>query len=309
MSEPERVRNLLTLTLEHVRTGGPGHASHATSLSRLFGAVATGMGIYELQPGNASWPYHFEVTEEEWLIVIEGELTLRTPEGESVLRAGDVACFPAGAAAGMRCVTTRTRRALCDAFDRVRATAARLYLPRQREDPRRRPGLRPPRLDRRAGRLLGGRAVSVVNLFEVELKKDEDDAPGYDVRYVRVGPVVAGDQLGLSVYELVPGQSICPYHFENAEEEWLIVLVGRPTLRTPEGERGSSPWDCAFFPTGEAGAHKVTNRTDETVRVCIWSNRIAVATSVYPDSEKVGAWPPGQLFRLADAVDYFSGEA
>jgi uncharacterized cupin superfamily protein len=58
------------------------------------------MGIYELEPGNASWPYHFEVTEEEWLIVIEGELTLRTPGGESVLRAGDVACFPAGAAGG-----------------------------------------------------------------------------------------------------------------------------------------------------------------------------------------------------------------
>ncbi len=53
----------------------------------------------------------------------------------------------------------------------------------------------------------------------------------------------------------------------------------------------------------------MTNRTDETVRVCMWSNRIAVATSVYPDSEKVGAWPPGKLFRLADAVDYFTGEA
>ena len=42
----------------------------------------------------------------------------------------------------------------------------------------------------------------------------------------RVGPLVGGEQLGLSVYELPPGQSICPYHYENAEEEWLIVLVG-----------------------------------------------------------------------------------
>ena len=67
---------------------------------------------------------------------------------------------------------------------------------------------------------------------------------------------------------------------------------------------------CAGWEAGDvAGAHKVTNRTDETARVCLWSNRIAVATSVYPDSEKVGAWPPGKLFRLADAVDYFSGEA
>src|ERR1700749_3628088 len=76
----------------------PGHDFAGTPLGRLFGAVATGMGVYELAPGNALWPYHFEVAEEEWLIVIEGELTLRTPDGEAVLRAGDVACFPAGAA-------------------------------------------------------------------------------------------------------------------------------------------------------------------------------------------------------------------
>jgi uncharacterized cupin superfamily protein len=68
-----------------------------TSLTEDFGAVATGLGLYEIEPGNASWPYHFETTEEEWLLVIEGELTLRTPEGESVLHAGDVVCFPAGA--------------------------------------------------------------------------------------------------------------------------------------------------------------------------------------------------------------------
>jgi len=150
--------------------------------------------------------------------------------------------------------------------------------------------------------------VSTVNLFDVELQKDEDDAPGYAVSYARVGSLIGGEQLGLSIYEFGPGQSICPYHYENAEEEWLIVLVGRPTLRTPAGERELSPWDCAFFPSGEDGAHKVTNRTDETVRVCIWSNRSATGTTVYPDSDKVGAWPPGKLFRLGDAVDYFVGE-
>jgi uncharacterized cupin superfamily protein len=148
-----------------------------------------------------------------------------------------------------------------------------------------------------------------VNLFEVELQKDEDDAPGYVLDYTRVGPLIGGEQLGLSVYELAPGQSICPYHYEYAEEEWLIVLVGRPTLRTPEGERELGAWDCAFFPTGEPGAHKVTNRTDEPVRVCMLSNRMAVGISVYPDSEKIGASPPYKLFRLEDEVDYFAGEA
>jgi len=148
-----------------------------------------------------------------------------------------------------------------------------------------------------------------VNLFELEVARDEGDPPGYDTGYVRVGPLVGALALGLSVYELPPGQSICPYHYENAEEEWLIVLVGRPTLRTPDGEQQLGPWDVAFFATGEEGAHKVTNRGGEIARVAIWSNRVDPSTSIYPDSNKVGAWPPGKLFRLSDAVDYWDGEA
>jgi uncharacterized cupin superfamily protein len=147
-----------------------------------------------------------------------------------------------------------------------------------------------------------------VNLFDVELQLDEDDAPGYGVSYLRVGPLLGAEQLGLSVYELPPGQSICPYHYEVGFEEWLVVLSGRPTLRTPEGERELRPWDCAFFPDGEAGAHKVTNRTDETLRVAMLSNTGDPGVAVYPDSDKVGVWPPGKLFRLGDAVDYWDGE-
>jgi uncharacterized cupin superfamily protein len=150
--------------------------------------------------------------------------------------------------------------------------------------------------------------VSELNLFEVEVAKDEDDAPGYELSYARVGPLVGGSKLGLSVYELPPGQSICPYHYETGEEEWLIVLVGAPTLRVPDGELALRPWDTVFFAAGEEGAHKVTNNTDDTVRVAMWSNRVNPNTSVYPDSNKVGAWPPGKLFRLADAVEYFDGE-
>lgn len=98
MSSTARVENLLAAALAEASDSPPGHRIAGTSLTERFGAVATGMSVYEIEPGNAAWPYHFEAVEEEWLIVIEGELTLRTPEGESVLRSGDVACFPAGAA-------------------------------------------------------------------------------------------------------------------------------------------------------------------------------------------------------------------
>jgi uncharacterized cupin superfamily protein len=93
----ERVVNLLELALSTDPSFPEGHRLSGESLTGRFGATETGMGVYELAPGEASWPYHFELAQEEWLIVISGELTLRTPEGERVLDAGDVACFPAGA--------------------------------------------------------------------------------------------------------------------------------------------------------------------------------------------------------------------
>ncbi len=150
--------------------------------------------------------------------------------------------------------------------------------------------------------------MSDVNLFDVELTEDDDDPAGYHVLYKRIGPLIGAEQLGLSVYELPPGQSICPYHYEVGFEEWLIVLTGRPVLRTPEGEQELQPWDVAFFPDGEAGAHKVTNRTDERVRVAMLSNKGEPAVAVYPDSDKIGVWPQNILFRLGDAVDYWDGE-
>lgn len=147
-----------------------------------------------------------------------------------------------------------------------------------------------------------------VNLFDVEVGRDEGDPPGYDTGYARLRPLVGGELLGLTVYELPPGQSICPYHYELANEEWLIVLTGRPTLRTPEGEAELEPWDTVFFPRGETGAHKVVNRSSETLRVGIWSTTIEPSAAIYPDSNKLGVWPPGKLFRLADAVEYWDGE-
>lgn len=72
------------------------------SLSRDVESTLTGMSVYEVPAGARHWPYHFEVIDEEWLVVIAGEVVLRTEEGEQVLRAGDVACFPAGSAHGVR---------------------------------------------------------------------------------------------------------------------------------------------------------------------------------------------------------------
>ena len=64
----------------------------------------------------------------------------------------------------------------------------------------------------------------------------------------RFGPSIGAEQLGGSVYDLDPGESVCPYHYEHPEEEWLLVLAGRPTLRDPDGEHELAEGDLVCFP-------------------------------------------------------------
>ena len=147
------------------------------------------------------------------------------------------------------------------------------------------------------------------NVFEVETEGDESDPEGYRARAVRVGPLIGASALGATVYDLDPGESVCPYHYEYGNEEWLIVLAGRPTLRDEDDDEYElKKWDVAVFPEGPGGAHKVTNRTDEPVRIAILSTKNEPAIAVYPDSDKIGVWPEGKLFRRGDAVDYWDGE-
>ncbi len=148
----------------------------------------------------------------------------------------------------------------------------------------------------------------LVNLYDVVAESDPDDPPGYRARMARFGPTIGAEQLGGSVYELEPGESVCPYHYEHPEEEWLLVLEGRPTLRDPDGEHELEPGDLVCFLEGPEGAHKVTNRFDAPVRILMLSTKATTSVAVYPDSGKVGVWPPGKLFRLGDAVDYWVGE-
>jgi uncharacterized cupin superfamily protein len=129
----------------------------------------------------------------------------------------------------------------------------------------------------------------------------------------RVGTLVGAKETGTSVYELPPGQALCPYHYEYGEEEWLLVLSGRPTLRTSEGTEELAPFDVAFFPKGPEGAHQVRNDSDETVRVLLWSQVIVPSATAYPDSDKVGIWTGIREENLmaprSANVDYYRGES
>jgi uncharacterized cupin superfamily protein len=146
------------------------------------------------------------------------------------------------------------------------------------------------------------------NLFEIATHDRAERPAGYRSATVQVGPLIAGMALGASVYDLDPGESTAPYHYEHGNEEWLLVLDGRPSLRHAGGGAELEPWDVVCFPEGADGAHKVTNNTDTQVRVVILSTKRKPAVFVYPDSGKLAVVPPGSLFRLADEVEYWDGE-
>jgi uncharacterized cupin superfamily protein len=52
-----------------------------------------------------------------------------------------------------------------------------------------------------------------------------------------VGADIGAELIGGSMYELEPGDRLWPYHTHHANEEWVIVVRGEPTLRTPDGEQ------------------------------------------------------------------------
>jgi len=144
-----------------------------------------------------------------------------------------------------------------------------------------------------------------------------ENRAGYARRERRLGEELGATLWGTSVYELAPGERVCPYHWHFGEEEWLLVLAGTPTLRTPEGERVLRAWDVAAFVRGEAGAHEVRNDSDEPARVAMLSTASDPEVCVYPDSGKVAAFAgwsraDGQRINLMNRpganLDYFDGE-
>jgi uncharacterized cupin superfamily protein len=144
-----------------------------------------------------------------------------------------------------------------------------------------------------------------MNLRGAELTMREMPA-GFEHSRASVREALGGELIGCSIYEIPAGRRLWPYHYHLGNEEWLIVVSGQPTLRTPDGERGLVEGDVVAFVEGEAGAHTLTNATEEPVRVAIFST-LHRGSVVYPDSGKVGAG--GRYFRLDDAVDYWAGEA
>lgn len=141
------------------------------------------------------------------------------------------------------------------------------------------------------------------------------EQPGFRARRARLSRQAGSVRLGLSLWEVAPGEAAYPYHWHLGEEELVVVLEGRPSLRTPDGWRELAEGEVVAFLRGEQGAHQIANFGDDTVRFLAFSPNGEPDVVHYPDSGKVAAYErraDGRglraLFRAADAVGYYDGE-
>jgi len=153
--------------------------------------------------------------------------------------------------------------------------------------------------------------MNIVNLHADEWGGHQD-RPGWRSKRANIGRDVGGELIGASLYELEPGERLWPYHTHHANEEWLLVVKGEPTLRTPDGEQQLREGDVACFPRGPAGAHQVRNGTDGPIRVLMLSTELTPEIVEYPDTGKVGVRSATgervMLSRPGPTLDYWEGE-
>ena len=140
-----------------------------------------------------------------------------------------------------------------------------------------------------------------VNIFSVDKGEGRLD----------VAAALGSDALAMFVYDLAPGRSSSPYHYEYAEE-WVLVVDGTLVVRTPDGEHTLERGDLVRFPAGPDGAHKLMNRSDAPARTLMFSSSRVPAVSVYPDSDKIGVWSGNEadelIFKRGTAVEWSEGE-
>src|SRR4051794_38336937 len=141
------------------------------------------------------------------------------------------------------------------------------------------------------------------------------EADGFNVRRARLGYQLGTERLGLSFWELPAGETAYPLHYHPAEGELLIVLSGRPPLRTNDGARELEEGEVVAFPRGKTGGHQLSNWSGATVTFLAVSTNGDPDIVFYPDSNKIGVaerLPRGgglrAFFREETAVDYWDRE-
>ena len=128
-----------------------------------------------------------------------------------------------------------------------------------------------------------------MNLYENDWDVERETASGTFVRLRHIGHGLATELIGGTLMEVGPGY-LGPYHLHFGNEELVVVLEGRPTVRTADGERELERGEVAFFPRGQPGLHAIENRSDEPARFFLLSSKVDPDVTQRPEEGLVGVF-------------------
>jgi uncharacterized cupin superfamily protein len=288
------------------------HLSNAGGLTQF--------GAYEeiLHPGTSSSNRHWHSAEDEFLYVLEGTATVIDDDGEHVLSPGDAATWRAGVPNAHH-VLNRTDRPIrylivgsriladvCSYPDSGNSlvNTATAWEVLDRAGIRLRGGALPPELlNLRAdwtaapGDTAGSPRIVRRGEARVDHGTPENAAKfgAYEDHLISDTGGIA--QFGAFTETLQPGSRSSDRHWHEAEDEFLYVLSGHPTVVEDDGPRTLSPGDAAAWPAGVPNGHHVVNRSDAPCTCLIVGTRLPSDRVHYSDIDKLYVRENGSVRR------------
>ncbi|WP_337876473.1 cupin domain-containing protein [Elioraea sp.] len=125
--------------------------------------------------------------------------------------------------------------------------------------------------------------------------------------YRRLADAFGLTQFGVNLVRLAPGAMSALRHAHSAEDEFVLVLHGTPTLVTNDAEETLSPGLCVGFPCNTGDAHHLVNRSTADVVFLVVGTRAPDRDSVdYPDVDlRIEPGPDGsRRFTHKDGTPY-----
>jgi uncharacterized cupin superfamily protein len=289
--------------------------------------------IRRLPPGASVCPFHLHFAQWELFLVLSGQGRVRTSEGATAIRTGDVFVHPPGTPHQLTNTGGTDLEVLIVADNPVMDGG---YYPDSDKWYLRPPG-------------------KIFRLTETDYFEGEDSLPatgvsGYKVKTTPAVPVppfaqrklhldsiawemwespkkkfrsayreisialgakrntptgLGGHPFDLELDRLAAGECGCPFHSHAAQWELFFIRQGRGTVRADGATHAVAAGDVVLHPPGEA--HQITAAPDSALEFLIIADNPPVDLWRYPDSDKWGHSVTRDFFRM-NAADYWDGE-
>ena len=310
-----------TIAAEH---RPPDQAAQSGALSGVRfsepgGLTQFGVTLEEMQPGARTSDRHWHEQEDEFLLVLSGQVTVVDNDGDHRLDPGDAVCWPAGVANGhhvwnrsaapSRHLIVGTRLAhevvhypdsgwtQIDEGSHWRVTGPDGTILRQGALPdasRARPDdLAWHRSRRNAkGSLIVRKGSAEIDRGTPEQNKGMG---AFEGELLSHGSGIT--QFGAFIEILYPGARSGDRHWHAREDEFLLMLQGQATVVENDGPHLLTPFDAACWPFGVANGHRVINRSDSPCRYLIVGWRTPDDVVQYSDIDKLYTRKDGTVSR------------